>query len=75
VKFTLQDIESALRNRWPLSEEYHIRRLRELFAWVGFSGELRPMRCAVSDAEIWTNLPMSLDSRIVSQEAYLKMLD
>lgn len=70
LRITKRDISFAATMGTPLPNRYYISAIRELFAWMPFSGELRETRCAGTGEHIWTNLDPRLDGRIFSEKAF-----
>ena len=67
-----KDVLFAQKLHAPLPYTNYIRRMKENFRWIPFSGEMRETTCAKTGETIMTSLPSSLDGRILSEEAYLK---
>lgn len=57
-----------------LNDRFYIRRIRENFAWMFPTYELRETTCAKSGKQIMTTLGAELDGRIVSLEEYEKLV-
>lgn len=73
-KIGKKDIEISQKLKIPLLYQYYISRMQENFSWMPFDGELRETTCAASGQKIKTSWPAEYDGRILSEEAYLKMI-
>ncbi|MCX6807986.1 MAG: hypothetical protein NTZ80_04305 [Patescibacteria group bacterium] len=73
-QITKRDLEFAKKNNIPLQNSFYIRRLKENFDWMFFTGELRETKCFETGQKIMTSLPPELDGRILSEESYLKKI-
>ncbi len=72
--FTKAELAYAKKQNVPLPREHYLSTIKDLFSQLYYNGSLRKDRCAVSGAEILTNLPPSLTGRIVSEAEYHKVL-
>ncbi len=70
-QITAFDLDFAKRTGTPLPEMYYIRRIKDIFRWMFFDGSLRTAKCALSQQSVLTNLPLTLDKRILCEESYL----
>lgn len=68
------DLKFCKNNNVPLPNSYYIRRIKENFSMIFFSGEMRQTSCAISGKPILTGLPQQLDGRIISIEEYHKKI-
>lgn len=73
-QITRKDIDFAKKMKVPLPHNYYVHHLQNNFSWMPFSGELRETVCAKSGKKIKTNWPAKFDSRVLSEEEYLKFI-
>ena len=73
-QITKFDIKFSRDNVVPLPEQYYIRRIQDHCRWMFYNGTLRETRCAKNNETLFTHLPSKLDSRILSQSEYEKLL-
>jgi hypothetical protein len=78
AKRPFQVVENELRfakkQNLPLSDEYYAERIKRLFRWIPFNGELRETKCASTGKTIFTQWGEEFDGRILSEEAYEKVI-
>ena len=67
------DISFYKKTNSAINDKYYITRLKQNFAWMFPTVELRKTKCSISGKDIETTLPKKLDSRIISLEDYNKM--
>ncbi len=67
-------LKFAQKSDVPLPDGFYTCRLKQLFRWLPFNGELRHVRCVQSGEEVFTTLPPNFDPLIVSRKAYESML-
>ena len=74
VQFMEKDIELVKKLGIALHRGYYLSRVRENFASLRLSTELRETTCALTETKIYTSLPKELDGRIISEEAYQSLI-
>jgi hypothetical protein len=68
------DLKFCGENNVPLPNQYYLHRLKDNFRMMFCNGTLRETTCAKTGKTIMTSLPEFLDSRILSEEAYLELI-
>ncbi len=74
VRITQDDIDFARQVLSPLPYCYYLSRIKLLFSMLPFDGQMRTTTCAKTKQPVQTNLPSSLDGRIVAEEAHEQLV-
>ncbi len=73
-RITKTDLAFANKMKTPLNNTYYTSRLKENFCWMQYEGSVRETKCSKSGVEIKTGWPEVFDSRILSEDEYLKII-
>ncbi len=68
------DIAFSRQQHVPLPNTFYVRRIKENFAWLYYDGNFRETTCVKTGERVMTTLPRALDSRIISEKAYEKLM-
>lgn len=66
------DLRFCQKNKVPLMNSFYIKRLKENFRWLFFSGELHYIKCGKCGVDTETGLPAVLNGRILCEQCYLQ---
>ena len=70
-----EDIEFSHRIGAPAPYTHYMRRVQENFSWLHYEGQLRTTKCGKTGKGIQTNWPAEYDGRILSETAYLEIIN
>ena len=73
-QITTHDLKFAQSQNLPLPSGYYAQRLKALFSWLPYKGELRQTHCPDTKEKILSAQSPQLDPRTLSQAAYQKRL-
>jgi hypothetical protein len=73
-KIRAADLKFCKENNVPLPNQYYLHRIKDNFSTMFCNGELRNTKCAKTGKTVMTSLPEYLGNRILSEEAYVTLI-